>query len=180
MGLSRILSELFKKEEVTDEEIAAAVKESMERTHRNRLPEKPGVLLDYSRFIGKYIRENDATLEEANAACRKAHPEYWPETVPQDSYFTQSFIQRNIDVDNFYDRIIPYLEGKGMIRYGDSTLHDFNYHSSKASVAMSFRLMIDLVTIHVASSEEGFIDDLIKDFELTEYIPRFIKKPKQE
>ena len=81
------LAELFKRETVTDEEIAEAAKRSMERTHKNRLPEKPGVLLDYCRFIGKYKRENkDATLEEANAACRKAHPEYWPDTVKQKDY----------------------------------------------------------------------------------------------
>jgi hypothetical protein len=87
MRAAQAIAALFKrKAQVTDQQIAAAMKRSRERTHRNRLPEKPGALLEYSRFVGKYMRENGATLEEANEACRKKHPEYWPDTVLQPAY----------------------------------------------------------------------------------------------
>lgn len=91
-------------------------------------------------------------------------------------YVTQSLKANKVDTDDFYDRITSYLKNKGMVRFGDMFHKSIYYHSDKATVALSFYLLQNMVELHVASSDAKFIDDLIDEFSLTDEIQRMIKK----
>ena len=83
MEAIKALRALFGRTRMSDEEFQAAVDRSMERQWEFRHPEAPGVLDDYMFFTGEYSFLHDAGPMEAHKAAMKAHPKWWPETLPQ-------------------------------------------------------------------------------------------------
>lgn len=78
------LRTLFKGNTISEEEIQAAIDRSLEYHHKIRPPEAPNVSREYHIFISKYrMNHPAASFIEIHEACMKAHPEYWPRTLPQ-------------------------------------------------------------------------------------------------
>lgn len=90
MKVATILKTLFGRNTMSKEEIQAAIDRSLEHMHQIRSPEASGVTHEYLSFLGQYsIDHPDATAMEAHQACMKAHPEYWPRTLPQKPAYSQ-------------------------------------------------------------------------------------------
>lgn len=87
MKAIKALRALFRRLRMNDEEMQAAIDRSVERQWRARLPEAPGVMRKYLSFTGRYELEHPGvTPMEAHEACMRAHPEYWPRTLPNGIY----------------------------------------------------------------------------------------------